>query len=605
MNCQDIASILDDRHIAALNQAHRDEVTAHLHACDDCARDWAVQQRLSTAVIPPMPAALVQQCRMLVAAQCTSGADTQGRRRTSRLVLIGSLAAVAAAAALLNAVLRSPVDSPSATTQVAAAVPLAEAAPVAATVAVMAALPATRSAQDEPESKVGMTSASPRYTVVVLPMQDRTRDEPDRIAVQAFYAALVNGLRAVPGLTLRRSDAVPDEIAPGEFYVTVAGDGPVQGRWNIRLMVKARMPVTGDSKGQRATVPHLFQFSSVATPSCAGSALDRPVTGCSDPIGGAASQIELMRQVVFPPDPSLRLALRTRLQDRTLDAAQRLAALESLRAARVVVVPGPTAPRATAELQNIDVEALRGALDLASTASDPSLRKQVWGELRGVRRPELAQALIDAFQLEGSDPVRLEMVTILAADYAGDAKGRAALESISRNDPREIVRRVARRSLAGDSSWNEYVARRLQDAQLADTQRLEALMYMAGSDQGQQLRAMLDAKAVETLSRLVPRMLATLPPPAARSADADDLPRLINHIAASNQPASVDLLVGILNQASDPEIRRTAVVGLARHLDSARAREMLEDIAAHDPDPALRDQAKVAQPQLLTPPPGT
>ena len=64
------------------------------------------------------------------------------------------------------------------------------------------------------------------------------------------------------------------------------------------------------------------------------------------------------------------------------------------------------------------------------------------------------------------------------------------------------------------------------------------------------MRAMLDAKAVETLSRLVPRMLATLPPPAARSADADDLPRLINHIAASNQPASAVYKITYWNDQS-------------------------------------------------------
>jgi hypothetical protein len=101
-------------------------------------------------------------------------------------------------------------------------------------------------------------------------------------------------------------------------------------------------------------------------------------------------------------------------------------------------------------------------------------------------------------------------------------------------------------------------------------------------------------------------MVAGLPLPSATNpTDSVNLPVLIKNIVGANQPASVDLLTGILNQTKDPLIRGMALTGLARHLDDARAREMVENIAAQDADPALREQAKIAQPQLVTPPPGT
>lgn len=604
MNCQDISDLLDERDIAGLSHAEHSEVEVHLQKCRDCAHDWAVQWRLSTVAIPAMPSALARQCRVLVAAQSNLGAGTQGRRRsTSRLILIGTLAAVAAAAALLHAELRNSRATPAI---VAVVAPPAESVPAIAAAGPTMEPAAPKITPAAPKKKAEPLPESPRFTVLVLPLQDRTADEPSRLAVKAFYAALLDGLHAVSGLRLVETEEVRNETVPPEYELTVTGDGPVLGRWNVRMLVKASLPVTGGAQGQRATVPHAFQYSSVAAPSCMGSLVDRPVTGCSDPKGGAASQLDLMREVVFPPDPVLRQGLKVRLQDRTLDPAQRWKALESLRISRAVVVGGPSAPRLTQEPQRFDTETLRGALDLVATAGDPQLRKQIWTALRGVRQPELIRPLIDASRLEASDTARLEAVATLAADYADDANARATLEFISRNDSREIVRMIAQRSLSGDASWNEFVAARLQDAGRTDVQRLEALSYMVDWGQGEQMRAVLDAKAVAALAQLMPRALAAMPDASMPHApDAVNLTILARWFATTNQPASIDLLIGMLNSTSDPMIRRMAVTGLARHLDDTRARETVEDIAAHDPDPQLRDAAATRQPQLVTPPPGT
>jgi hypothetical protein len=461
---------------------------------------------------------------------------------------------------------------------------------------------APKSSPVVPKKKAEPLAESPRFTVRVLPLQDRTTDESSSRAVKSFYASLLDGLRKVPGLTLVESEVLASEIAPAEFHLKVTGDGPVQDGWSAKMMVTASLPVTGDTQGRRATVPHSFQYSSVAFPRCTGSLVDRPAVGCSDPEGGAAAQIELMRQVVFPPDPSLRQVLQARLQDRTLDPAQRLKALQSLRSFRAVVVAGPTAPRMTQERSAIDAETLRGAVNLALTAPAPGIRAQTWEALRAARLPELIQPLIDASRLETDEATRLEAVTTLARDYAQDPKARAALDTLSRDDSRELVRMVARRALAGEQAWNDYAAARLQDESLPDAQRIEALTYVAASaERDPQLAGLLDTRAVEALSVIVPRTLAQ----SGVAPDAIGLRNLVGALASSNQPATVALLISTLNASNDPQIRRTAITGLARHLDDARAREIVEYTAAHDADPRLREIAAVRQNQLVTPPPGT
>lgn len=602
MNCQDISGILDDRDMTSLSDAERHDVGAHLHECGDCASGWAVQRHLAAAPIPPMPATLTKQCRTLVAARSRPGADTQARRRTSRLFLVGGLAAMAAAAALLGTAWRNSGEAPVpavAREAASSAQPVAEPAITAATVQSDATVPAAV----ETKKKLEPAADSPRFTVRVLPLNDQTTDEPSRRATTAFYAALLDRLRKLPGVTLVTAEAVGPQIPPGEYQLTVTGSGPVQGKWNARMMIKARVPVRGDVQGQRATVPVLLQYASVAYPLCTGSLVDHPVIGCSDPEGGAASQVELMRLVAFPSDPSLQRTLRARLLDRSLAPEQRWKALESLRVTRPVVVPGASAPCLTQEQTSLDADMLRGAVDLAASAPSADMRAQVWRALRDVRMPELVQPLIDASRLEADDAVRLEAVTTLARDYAQDPKAHAALESIADGGAPELVRMIAQRALSGEKAWTDYLSARLQDESLPDTRRIEALTYAASSGgQAGQLRAVLDAKAVQALSVIVPRTLAAQDYAAG---GADGLRNLIGVLASTNQPATVSLLTSTLNVSSDPLIRRLAVTGLARHLDDARARETLEEIAAHDADPMLREVATVRQPQLVTPPPGT
>src|SRR6185369_7351924 len=413
-----------------------------------------------------------------------------------------TLAAVAAAAALLSTVLLKSEKAPeaiAAATAVSPAEPVTEArgdTAIAPTVS-----PAITSAG--PGKKTQPPLESPRFTVLVLPLQDRTTDEASRLATRAFYSALLDGLRAVPGLTLLQVGSVGNDIAPTEYQLTVSADGPVHGRWSARMLLKGSMSVTVDAQEQRATDPQAFQYSSVAAPACTGSLVDRPVTDCSDPKSGAAGQVDLMRLAAFPPDPSARRALQARLLDRTLSPDVRFKALADLQFARAAVVRGPQFTTLVERRPDLDKVTLHGVVDLLATTSNPDIRAQISRLLRGTPRPELVQPLIDSYQLDTNDSSRLEVATTLAADYAQDPKGREALESMVRNDPRELTRMVAKRALSGDASWIAYVLHQVQDPELADARRLEALTYMSASGQGQKIRELLNAQAVAALAQIM------------------------------------------------------------------------------------------------------
>jgi hypothetical protein len=465
---------------------------------------------------------------------------------------------------------------------------------------------APKSSPVVPKKKAEPLAESPRFTVRVLPLQDRTTDDSSRQAVKSFYAALIDRLREVPGLTLVETDTASSELARGELQLTVKGDGPLQGKWGVDMMLVTDVPISGDPKGRHGRLPYRLAYGGVLSPPCTGSFGELPATNCSNPPLGAANMVDLMRQIAFPLDPNARHALQARLLDRTLAASERLKAFDNLTTERAVVRAGAQYPSVSSEALPIEAETLRGALDLATSTDNPFIRAQIWRALRSARSTELIQPLIDSARSEPNDSARMAAVATLAANSQDD-RARAALESIAINDSRDLVRMIAQRGLSGDAAWNDYAVTRLQNAGLTDGQRVEALTYMAASGQGQQqLPGLLDAKAVEALAQIMPRVLAAPADSSApRPANADSLVNLTRLLSNTNQPATIDLLIGLLKTSSDPAIRRMAVVGLARHLDDARARAMLDEVGANDPDIKLREAASVHQPQLVTPPPGT
>lgn len=97
MNCQDISQLVDTCRSSGRDKAELRAAEAHVRTCRSCAAVWGAHWRLAEVTVPPMPAELRQRCRELVRLPV----QAQGAGRSRRLVLIGGLLAVAAAAAIL------------------------------------------------------------------------------------------------------------------------------------------------------------------------------------------------------------------------------------------------------------------------------------------------------------------------------------------------------------------------------------------------------------------------------------------------------------------------------------------------------------------------
>jgi hypothetical protein len=155
MNCQDVARIVNLRSLDDVTGDEGREIEAHALSCPHCAADWAMHSRLAALKIPPMPAELVARCRTLAVANAPV---FRARHRARRLVLIGSLAALAAAAASMLVVRQADTPSPqpmpaAAATSLVREEPLAQsstAAPNAAPSTVRKTAAATSLVQEEP-----------------------------------------------------------------------------------------------------------------------------------------------------------------------------------------------------------------------------------------------------------------------------------------------------------------------------------------------------------------------------------------------------------------------------------------------------------------------
>ena len=98
MNCEDIALLLDDRDIRALDQEQSKRVHAHLHKCAQCAAEWDAHARVLATPLARMRPELERDVWHVV--NESAAATKSARRRYVRPTLIGLMLAGAAAAML-------------------------------------------------------------------------------------------------------------------------------------------------------------------------------------------------------------------------------------------------------------------------------------------------------------------------------------------------------------------------------------------------------------------------------------------------------------------------------------------------------------------------
>jgi hypothetical protein len=210
----------------------------------------------------------------------------------------------------------------------------------------------------------------------------------------------------------------------------------------------------------------------------------------------------------------------------------------------------------------------------------------VWRSVRkqGISRqvPKLAHAL----PTHQSENARREAAANLAMDFRADPQGRAALEAAAAEDPRPMVRAMARRGLLGESAWTEYVVSSLKDANLAPAERMEPLLHTVNqAGKVPDLSTFLnDDSAIEAFADAFARTQAT----AGR-----ELPTsvLLSRLGSIHHPAITGVLLDSLERTRQPSVRQTIVSQLIQRNRDERVQATLRKLSVEDADPELRQLA--------------
>jgi hypothetical protein len=569
MNCQEFAQVLDEQELHQLPAVARGAAEAHLAACPDCSSDHEVHGRLAALRIPAVSTARVASWRALG----VSGAVDGGRRQRmrNRYAVIGALAVMAAAAAVLG--LRRE-DPPAQAVEVVAE---DSPSPLLGDTVVPASLVAEEVVQvmAEPVRITGEpVQPAPRpFTVLVQPLEYGTEDGAVRNAAEDFHTALLDGLRAIPGLQMVGPDPGIDPASrQTDFRISAVAQTAKANQQGVQWEVMLRLHVLQEDSRriQPFRVGGMLKGEECRAGDSAG--------GC----GGAAlapAITDLLRGMMLPASPSIEGKFVAQVQDPALSPAERIRALEVLNCHRIVA--GSTCPRRG----QLGADVIGAALAMISGPGDAAVRGGFVQALRGQSHSDLVQPLIEIAHRETEDSLRLEAVTSLVEDFNTDAAARSALELVARDDASPLVRKVAARAVSGTAAWDEYAIATVRDTTLPVAQRLAPLEWMAGTRARGQLPVLMGQLLDGTGAHV---MLADLLSAAQKdSKGTGSTTTLLNVLRDSRHSTAVDFWLAMFER--NPE--STVLSGLYRHRAEGRVRKRLEEIAATHPDAKLRETA--------------
>lgn len=603
MNCRDITEILDNRKGATLPVAERRAAEAHVASCADCAGEWSIEGCLATLPDITVPQDFRSRCRAVVASRSSRVLPAGSRRR----VIMVAMAALAAAAAVMVLLPRTP-DSllshadarrtelrpangdtgKTAAGESVAELPLQAGSPeplvpLGFTVRLVMPDVGVNSGNDDAEAEL-----SRMFGPAMAEEIDNYRKDPERKrALSSLYLALTTELRVIPGLSLVEAD-LPATEPPFRHYEV-----------NVRILTS----LTPDDKFQRPDDRYIPIVMSAGLKRRNAKPVMRLSTGvaidlqaqcsrrqggdppCTDVQGAASELVRLLREKVFPPDPSVATALQSKLRDAKSEASERLKALTDLF-------------RMQNDFQDArllgDPQMVRAVLDLAASA-DPKTRAQIWRMMKGSGNTELIQPLMNSL-LQDPDDVRLAAIGALAADFRNDPRVKALLYSVATEDRQPLVRALAERGLSGEAWWNDYVAASLRDSKKSPAQRIEAFVYelypIAPLPQNEnyfdRIKEILDGPTLRGLTEALPHA-GTL------QGDKGLAGSLLSNIGYqyNKDPAVTAMLLDVLEHDTMTRNRTIAGEVLARtHPGDPKVREALNRAMTTDPDLRVRDWVK-------------
>lgn len=514
------------------------------------------------------------------------------RRRPNRWLLASAVLALAAAAAMLAMqLLERQTAAVAVESQLTPQDPSTDGSGLTEAPDIQAAIP------EQPVASAGTAQkvdpAVKPFTVQVLPLQSNAEDALRTEAIEAVYAAFVNGLRAVPGLTLVGTASDSDALEPADFRLTLTGavtQGAPPGGPDFTMRVAAqRFGSGGIEAGNLST-----GASGESVPRCVSPAsidVFAVDAACADAIGVATRLLAMVRKMLFPPDPQMQRHLQAQLVDQAGESAVRLRALSDLASLGRAsgAYRGDELPPGLR-----DPAVIRAAIQFATTAQDPAVRAQVWYLLRRSRDPGLVIPLTAVLRGDGDDDTRVQAVEALRAGFATDPLVRAALADAASGDRDPMVRALAQRALGDDASWTAYVEDSLKNEELSPVERVAAFFHAYGlpsprgyaglSPDGRILRKLDDA-SVRALAGILPRAVADSEQYARASLT------LVSQLAQLDHPAIPAMIIdGLENGATwmDPNY---AIQALRRHTAIPKVRATLQKIAMEHPTPRVREAA--------------
>jgi hypothetical protein len=354
-----------------------------------------------------------------------------------RGILIGTLAALAAAAAVLTSSFLEVSDT---VVEVAPAPAIREGQAHTEPAAPVATTPAPQAVPTPPEGSIPLR-VEPQFrpfTILVQTLQDDGNDLAAQAAGQNLLEYIIGELRAEPGVTVIGPRASVDTANPGADYVLTAvarGGGSIQPpggageaardvrQWSVMLRL------SGHFGGRRVVQPILVN-GFVSEADCRAFNPDASAVTC-DAAEPARAALRTMRKLMFQPDPVLEDRLRRNFLDVSLPVSERQQALKDL------------AFWSLRRGQGLDADLVREVLELIRASRDDSSALALLQVIDGMTGPEAVGPLVEATSQHRSLPLRMEATTQLAKYHFRDATARAALEWLALNDPYPRLRGVA------------------------------------------------------------------------------------------------------------------------------------------------------------------
>src|SRR5690606_17094389 len=261
-----IAWILDDGDLRSLDSEVRQRVATHLAGCASCVRVWGPLVNLAAVPMAAMPRDLAKRCASLVAAEHASRERRAARIRP--VVLVAAMAiAIAAAAAMLTSHLfiQQPAPQSAARQDLPAsnARPAIEVPPVA---------PGIGNPPAEPPAVAGEGTApapsqSPPYEVRMLPLSNEAGDGASADVIAAFYASVLEQLRALPGIKVVSITESPGrgDPAPGGTFKIRGTSAAGTGKYQVSVSVDEW---TEPSLGGQTAARTAFSMAGNVMPAC-------------------------------------------------------------------------------------------------------------------------------------------------------------------------------------------------------------------------------------------------------------------------------------------------------------------------------------------------